>query len=884
MSPANFKNQRKVSILAFLVVILPGSGRLHFNGLPLLSVLEVGGVLLLTTCILNREIKRVIQKYFSRTRTQALTSLFLISLVFLKLLLFVRFPLDNGFEACYSSTDVLQQSCEKSYNQPYYRKDDVNTKGSLTRIDKVLNFGSTANNPDSTAGASQSNWNLPFSNDYPRFAGTLIDRIPFRAEYGGILNAAFDGFIPVEFTGDLGISLDDVRSSFRSYDSVKKLMIPISKGRHSLRISYLFTDNVSYSTEPINGPYAKLFVGQIVRSISELNYEMIIKGWIVDDGEKSEISRIEVDQKDGKLVFGAATYVRPDVTDALQLNDQGAKGFEIRFPMKQSDKPAANYVIYAISANGQRSEIGEIKWIGLSPLTNKPTFHLGGDMKNTINIDFTGVEISRFSSELRVARSESPAWKWNLLLLFTDYSIMGLLTLLLVAAFFATHQSIKRGLIASCVVFLMLKCFDLFGFEGKSWNTALGSVATLGFLSIYFRTNPKGVVVGSMGAMSFVAFTPLLHLIRKFHGIGDGAWWGMMIFRSRDSDWLVYQGYAKQIFNSQSLNGGEDVFYFMPAMRYFVYIGHLIFGENDSLIALLSGVSLFVIPTFLALGLARNLKYPERILTTLVFGLLLILFSNQIILDLATATAAEVPAWLLYISATCILCRLNNGEKHRLAASILLAIVANFRPNYSVLTVWMFVVILIVGVLAEYRFLDKTIAFVRLILAFTIPFTLSLFHNLYYGSSFTLFTNISDPGQRDMYPRDLLSIFTNNKVRALVIEKSITALHWSGAEQFGLDKFAAVSLQAAWAFAFLLVIRRGRNLILASFVLLGPLVLLVSFMPFHYTDTPQRHFMMISISIAMAICGSLFLSYATLENIRTLDAQQSKLAAQEVVQ
>ncbi|MFM7258008.1 MAG: hypothetical protein ACKO1E_05385, partial [Acidimicrobiaceae bacterium] len=66
------------------------------------------------------------------------------------------------------------------------------------------------------------------------------------------------------------------------------------------------------------------------------------------------------------------------------------------------------------------------------------------------------------------------------------------------------------------------------------------------------------VLVGAVIAVT----APIISFIREFNGLESADWWGFQIFRGRDSDWLAYQGYAKTIFNTASLQGGEAVFWF----------------------------------------------------------------------------------------------------------------------------------------------------------------------------------------------------------------------------------------------------------------------------------------------------------------------------------
>ena len=121
-------------------------------------------------------------------------------------------------------------------------------------------------------------------------------------------------------------------------------------------------------------------------------------------------------------------------------------------------------------------------------------------------------------------------------------------------------------------------------------------------------------------------------------GLADAPWWGFQLFRGRDSDWFVAQGYGRRIFIDASLNGGENLFYFQPATRYLVFIQHILFGENDVLLGVLMGVSALTAVVFTARQALKHFSGSrEQHLTTLFIVACFVMFTEQIFFSFAIA-------------------------------------------------------------------------------------------------------------------------------------------------------------------------------------------------------------------------------------------------------
>ena len=876
MSSTFTKRQPFLFFLVAVAFALPTSPRLVLSGLPFLSPIEVGALVVLLIALINRESRVKFQIQIQAPNIRSVLALGLIGLIFLKVLLFVRFPLRDGFEACYQSTYDKVGVCEKSYNSPFYRNDDINSRGDITRVDSALNFGSTSEDPNSLAGLSKSNWNLPFTNDYPRFSAPWMDRLPFESSYGGVIQVKNSGFIPVEFTGELSIALGARTFKFISYGVKKKLLIPVEKGKVTLRIQYRFRDthdtDIPESPPTPNGPYASLFLGRVVSSFNDLNEHLVVKGWIANSSPNNSVNKIVLLDQSGKVLQTKTTYYRPDVHQALSMSVEQNTGFLVssQLPNIKNDRNAT-YFLKAIFNDGTSKRIAEVNWTGLVRLTNEPSVVFAADDSLTTNLDFASIDISHNSATLEVQRSSQPSLVWKFLLTLVDgLQFLGLLVLL-ANIFNTTRTQIFRGVSRALLAGFVISIPRFLGINFFENRIPFEILICIVLFAYFYRHDTQGRWLSIVLSFGFILLSPSLRFLQRFYGVDEQNWWGQLIFRSRDSDWLVYQGYARQIFVEQSLHGGENVFYFMPGMRYLVYLEHLVFGENDVFIALISSVGMISIAAMVLFAAVKELPNPHNRVVFGILAMLIIQLNQPIILELSMSTAAEVPAWLLFMCASVLAFRKSSSGIQRTVAAAMLGLVANFRPNYSIAVVWTFVLLAIVVVLVEDGSFKKILNLARITISFIITASLSLMHNLYYGASGKPFTNISDPGQKDFAPSELFQMFSNPDIRNLVGKKLLIALRWDNGIMFNSEVLAAIGIQIVWAVCILLVIQQRKNMAVCVFALATPVALLTSYMPFHFTDTPQRHFLMVSVTFAISAMSSVMLLNIPFDKPHTLN-------------
>ena len=133
---------KSLAILAFVFLVMPGSGRLVWDGLPLSTRAEFATLVVIVLAILNREVRGAIQKHLYRWKWRGAVKPLLGLLILLKLLTFSWQPFSDGFIACYRSLYyplVDPERCEKSYESPFTHHGFVIDNSS--RVDRTIDFG-----------------------------------------------------------------------------------------------------------------------------------------------------------------------------------------------------------------------------------------------------------------------------------------------------------------------------------------------------------------------------------------------------------------------------------------------------------------------------------------------------------------------------------------------------------------------------------------------------------------------------------------------------------------------------------------------------------------------------------------------------------------------
>ena len=263
------------------------------------------------------------------------------------------------------------------------------------------------------------------------------------------------------------------------------------------------------------------------------------------------------------------------------------------------------------------------------------------------------------------------------------------------------------------IILIILFCKFIFSFKNISKLSFV-----LIFLSIFFSI-----------LFIFLKDVNLLTGLRYFRGGADG------LFHEFQGTEIVRSLYKNNLYNA--LRGGEDIFYFMPGLRYFIAICKIIFGDTSFGYVIVG----FLLPIYLFV-LLKNIISEKISFYILISFLVFPIFENmgfghfnfihQIVRNHAETLSITIIIFCLAkISSIDFIYKLNYIKIF--SYCFLLSFATFCRPNYLPTTTIIFLYIL-------YYYLNKSYFLSLFALAGYSFILLSLFHNIYFGNSFSLFT------------------------------------------------------------------------------------------------------------------------------------------------
>lgn len=236
------------------VLVLPSANFGRFDGLPLDTLPELIGLLLLLPLTVSGALRRYCRRRvgaWGRVAPAVLVALGLAA-VGGKLALFVSGTY-QGFVGCYRSTLVPPPTgpCERSFANPWFRY-------SVTRIDSVIDVA-----PD--------RWNLGFLNSTRfDFSGRQVqdrplrDRIPLEVVWQGVIERPSPWRARLTYVGAATLRLgvlapgdegSDIRLP-RHYGEATTVQLAIPAGRHRVELAYRFDDGARWPAPLPIGPGA----------------------------------------------------------------------------------------------------------------------------------------------------------------------------------------------------------------------------------------------------------------------------------------------------------------------------------------------------------------------------------------------------------------------------------------------------------------------------------------------------------------------------------------------------------------------------------------------------------------------------------------------------
>ena len=858
---------KRLVALTVALVALPGSGHLWLDGLPFSRPFEVfAAALILIVAATPRTRQHARKLCADRPSIPRITQWALAVACAAKVFTFFWMPFGNGFEACYRSVfnPIEPYRCENSYEMPWGTPWSSLGTANNSRVERHVDFGPTSGWP-SVLGASDSTWDLPFANDYPRLGDQWLERIPFTAAFLAYIDSESPRFLPVHGTGDFSVRVGGVTKSSdatTAYAHDQSLVLPVSVGRNELRIDYQHADTLDSSTPdeapPAKGLSARLFVGEPLTKAELQEVANVRLRVVVVDKERRRVpDKVVLTNARSGLEVEATPSSRPDVADSL--NDQAflKSGFDFEIPLGRLVENVSIFEVSALSS-GRKTIVGTVS-VELSRL-NGLDLRVSTSSSAWTTPQFTGwlaIETEAVKALHPLGNlPPHPAVFWSLTLVLNSYLLLSTLAasiLLVRAAFGALLQSVATFAIAALLAGLV---WDVrLPFSPSSpliWVLLLGTIIVGLFRS---RLTNHAILAASL----FAAIRTITTLTDRFNSIPADEWWGRIIFMSRASDWFVGQGYARQIFLEGSLKGGEALFYFQPGVRYLIFVSHLLLGENDVFISVLLMTALLF-----AVGCASRwfCQSVESTVARVVALTGAVLVTNaaltQTIATFAVAIASEYPTWvLLFCAVLCIhFAAKTESMVSLLTATAVSALIPNFRPNQlggSLL-------LLLLAMLVSWRIGGQTMAaragaVAKVIAVFTPVALLSLAHNLHYAGSFVLYSTTGNLNS-DFSWSSLLTDSAGESLR-LIWDKFRLGMYWTNWPILDDLSFSLWGSQLVWlgCLAWLLI-RRRLGILSLGFLML-PFAYLLPLLPYRFDSYYPRHIVVIQLAFVLGAMAAV---------------------------
>ena len=721
---------KSLAFVVFLFLVVPGSGRLVFDGLPLSTRAEFAALVLCAVLFFSREFRRGMRELLERFRWSGFVKPAIVVLCGLKFFSFAWSPLDAGFGACYRSLYAPLEdvsACEKSYEAPFIEGHGLQY-AKISRTDRMVDFG----------GAPY-DWSLPFMNEYPRLGQAWLNRFPFGAVYSARVSSAGERFVPVRAIGEVSVSVDGREvASVVNYDRHFLSVVAVPAGESELAVSFAYRD--TEETEPESppvprGPYAQLKIGEPMTAKELLAVSRVLFTADLASGGVSDVAVVDRDANPVEIT----EVLAPDEGSLLRRFDTelelAATALE-RSPLR-------------VTADGR--DIATITAVPGDPFRVQVTPTTGTQASATLT-----TERDSLTALAPDARTD-PNPALSALLILLDLSTLLILAALAYVLIRTMRSDLTKALALGAAAWLAIEPLDaiLPTIAGGGRELVI-PYALIAIAIVALRTPIQRYPLAYLLPLTTVLATQkILDHLHYNHPGHSTHWWGKLIYQWRDGDWFANFSNARSILLEASLRAGESVFHFRAGPRYLLYVGQMLLGENDVLIGLVAMTAGFIVVCLLAARFADcNNTTATRAAAIFVAFITLIFLGDQTIVAFAFFVSSEYPTWIAMLAITAFL--INPTPEHRtwvtttLAAT--LAALVHFRPNNLLPSVVLFALLLAKTRRDAITTHTKQVA--NVVTGFVVVLLLSLLHNLYYGGQFVLFT----PNPSNMYAIDIAEV------------------------------------------------------------------------------------------------------------------------------
>jgi hypothetical protein len=635
--------------------------------------------------------------------------------------------------------------------------------------------------------------------------------------------------------------------------------VPVSKGISKFILDFKFADlDVSEIPDiqpPIRGPWAQLFVGKPMSVKSAMSgLTLNLRGWSVVQSKTLAPNIFEVRNERGDVLANAKPLIREDIATLFKSKKLKYSGFDLSVPGLDLENLNTKFELVASYPDGSEVSLGKLSHAKQNPL-DVSTVEISQQAKSA-DTAFDAVWFSIDTHKKSPLKSTVLRHTREVSLLFgiVDLLVMLGTFLILIVSIVAVKQKLLEAVKLLALVLLGKAILDFLPFDWWGFKSTVIPVLVALLIGYSLRQNKTLNLIGVIPVALATIFEPTLYLARSFMGLANAPWWGFQLFRGRDSDWFVTQGFARRIFVDASLNGGENIFYFQPATRYLVFVQHLLLGENDVLLGILMAVSLLTAAVFAA---RETLKYlitkHEQLLITSFIVACFVIFTQQLFLTFALAPSSEYTTWILIFLSFGLIIRGNISHPIAIGASILAGLTSQFRPNQAFGALFLFLLIQSNLELRgnSRRVLDR----IQLLIVFAVTASLSLIHNVYYGERFLMFSSTGPLNSNFSYS-SLLHIFNDEGARAIFLSKLGMNFNY-GLHQTPLS-ISFWIFDILWLLAVAQTIRLKNVEFRIWIVLIFPIAYLVPQIPYDIASYYPRH--IVATHLAFGLSGLYVLS------------------------
>ena len=842
---------KSLALLIFLFLVVPGSGQLVWDGLPLSTRAEFATLLVLSLAITNQRIRDAVRARIGHAKWRGVLKPAIGLLVLLKLLTFTWYPFSDGFDACYRSVYFPiadSQVCEKSYEGPFLRRSDLGLSNT-SRIDRTIDFGTHMHD-----------WSLPFMNEYPRLGALWLNRFPFTAQYGTNLRNKSDStrFLPIYGNGELAGSIGSESFSTANvalsdrYEFPRVTVLEVPAGVSEFALNYRYSDDDATETPddmpPVRGPYAMLKVGEPQSRASLMKFLRVrIRGWTVDIARDATPAYVVARDDSGAELGRSEPLSRPDVADFVGKSNLAMSGFNFSIPAAALKRGVVNVeAIY----DDRRVTLGKLSQ-PKELIPDLPVVELvasvGAKSEFTVWYD---ADRNDFAALAPGARYDRPM-SLDLLVVLLDLVNVVLFGGLLLGLLRVWRRELlpAAGFAAAA-----------FGLATLGERIAPNVFGTRLFLPLVTLSLLVVLVVRYLKPLSLVAYLPTAVVLaayksfdhlKRFHGSKGERWWGRLLYYWRDSDWYATQGYARTVFLEGSLRGGEAGFWFQAGPRYLAFATRSMLGENDVLVGILmTALGFFAVLVLSVRFLSSRIGRSATVVGSLVLVIGLFFMSDDLMASFGFVGSSEYPTWtaLFLITGFITVTRTESRTWLLVGMSLALGYLIQLRPNQIGGVVLIFIALLLLVDRTDSARAAATMS--KMTLSFAAVTSFSLLHNLYYAEAFVPFT--ANAGINYAFSwRDVLGLDTGEATWAIVWDQVRYMMYWNAVENWAWA-LGFWGSQVAWLFVIAYRTRLRVALRVRSLLLLIPFGYALPMLKYQMGSYYPRHLVAINLSFMCA--------------------------------